>query len=240
LLHCHASALSLFCRCCSRGGGWTKVYLQTDGWFQRMLPAIRRKLLMAAYKVDVEQGWGLLSAPHHPRTNGADETPGQDVDSFTPVMATPPACGDSEEEVERRSAALGCNVRVAEYHMQKAPSRALPDRYHHDSDSLVTIDVMLSDSAGDFKGGEFQTLESNGIMKCDYDFTCGDALVFVSHKYHCVQKVSAGERRVLVLEFWRGPECRCPHRCEAEWPLRACLQLPSDQSLEQHVRESGA
>jgi hypothetical protein len=35
-----------------------------------------------------------------------------------------------------------------------------------------------------------------------------------SHKYHCVQPVSAGERQVLVAEIWAGEERCCAHRCE--------------------------
>ena len=44
-------------------------------------------------------------------------------------------------------------------------------------------------------------------------FEQGDALVFVSHKYHCVAPVESGERRVLVIELWEGDEKACPHRC---------------------------
>ena len=38
--------------------------------------------------------------------------------------------------------------------------------------------------------------------------------MFVSHKYHCVDRVRSGRRNVMVLEFWYGPERQCPHRCE--------------------------
>jgi hypothetical protein len=39
-------------------------------------------------------------------------------------------------------------------------------------------------------------------------------VAFFSHKFHCVDQVTKGTRRVLVVEFWRGPERSCPHRCE--------------------------
>ena len=47
----------------------------------------------------------------------------------------------------------------------------------------------------------------------EHVFERGDALVFVSHKYHCVAPVTHGERRVLVIELWEGEERSCPHRC---------------------------
>ena len=50
-------------------------------------------------------------------------------------------------------------------------------------------------------------------MKPHSFFKPGDGLMFVSHKYHCVQPVRSGLRRVLVLEFWAGPTRHCPHRC---------------------------
>jgi hypothetical protein len=45
-------------------------------------------------------------------------------------------------------------------------------------------------------------------------FHAGDALFFVSHKPHCISQLTKGSRKVLVLEFWRGIECRCGHRCD--------------------------
>lgn len=106
---------------------------------------------------------------------------------------------------------VGC--RCIEYHEVRAGG-GLPDPHHHDIGSLVTVDVMLSDPAVDFEGGEFHTLESDGSMKPHIFARMGDALMFVSHKYHCVQPVRAGLRRVLVLEFWLGPDRRCAHRCD--------------------------
>ena len=43
----------------------------------------------------------------------------------------------------------------------------------------------------------------------------GDALVFVSHKFHSVSPVTTGCRRVLVAELWHGPARECGHRCMA-------------------------
>jgi len=119
---------------------------------------------------------------------------------------------------------------------------ALPDPCHYDLDSLLTLDIMLSDTRTDFQGGQLLTKERAAMglqsvepeghhrethgqkggqpMRVDhlhmkgYTFEQGDALCFVSHKYHCVTPVTKGLRQVLVLEFWRGEERTCGHRCE--------------------------
>ena len=57
----------------------------------------------------------------------------------------------------------------------------------------------------------------SGIMRLQevnvaHEFRRGDALVFPSHKYHCVQPVGAGMRQVMILEFWVGEERDCNHR----------------------------
>eukprot|EP00930_Biecheleria_cincta_P102096 TRINITY_DN93778_c0_g1_i1.p1 TRINITY_DN93778_c0_g1~~TRINITY_DN93778_c0_g1_i1.p1 ORF type:complete len:324 (-),score=31.34 TRINITY_DN93778_c0_g1_i1:26-997(-) len=102
------------------------------------------------------------------------------------------------------------HVRCAEYHRQRAPSPAISDTHHFDQDSLITADILLNDS---FEGGGFCTLECNGQLASHKFERPGDAIIFVSHKYHCVKPVSRGERRVLVVEFWSGPPRQCPHRC---------------------------
>jgi hypothetical protein len=46
------------------------------------------------------------------------------------------------------------------------------------------------------------------------NFSVGDAVVFVSHKYHSVTPVLRGRRKVLIVEYWRGASVSCGHRCE--------------------------
>ena len=105
-------------------------------------------------------------------------------------------------------------VRVIEYHRQVGPGPGLPDVNHYDLNSCATIDIMLS-APGEFSGGTFNTLEeSDSLMEHTFSIP-GDAIVFVSHKYHSVKKVTHGIRRVLVIELWRGPERTCNHRCES-------------------------
>jgi predicted 2-oxoglutarate/Fe(II)-dependent dioxygenase YbiX len=115
------------------------------------------------------------------------------------------------------------NPRCVEYH-RVAPGGSLPQVDHHDAGSFITLDVMLSDSS-DFEGGSFRTLEADGEMK-QYDFEAGDALLFVSHKPHCVFPVTAGDRRVLVMEVWEGAERECGHRCA--WHFGQCNHSATD------------
>ena len=51
-----------------------------------------------------------------------------------------------------------------------------------DQGSLLTIDVLLTDPA-DIEGGVLQTLEADDQLR-GHAWERGDALVFLSHKYH--------------------------------------------------------
>eukprot|EP00434_Breviolum_minutum_P010356 symbB.v1.2.009137.t1/scaffold577.1/size258142/12 len=94
------------------------------------------------------------------------------------------------------------------------PGGGLRDPYHYDVGSLITVDVMLEEAEA---GGEFQTSESKVKGLMTHRFEAGDALVFLGHKYHCVNPVTKGRRRVLVVELWAGTERCCGHRCEHRW-----------------------
>ena len=104
--------------------------------------------------------------------------------------------------------------RCVEYHTVE-PGGSLNFPTHHDGGSLVTIDVMLSDR-DEFDGGHFGTLECDGTTR-KHPFDKGDAVVFVSHKFHSVSPVTAGRRHVLVMEIWEGEECES-RRLEPENP----------------------
>jgi len=121
------------------------------------------------------------------------------------------------------AARLGRPVaRTIELHTVHAGG-SLADPTHFDSGSLWTLDVMLAKPGEDFSGGEFQTPEDNGQMLKHY-FGRGDAVVFVSHKQHCVAPVTRGRRQVLVIEFWHGEARECAHRCTERWgPCAYCL-----------------
>lgn len=61
------------------------------------------------------------------------------------------------------------------------PLRAATKTAHYDQGSVLTVDIMLADTAA-FEGGRLSTLEADGECK-HHPFEQGDALVFVSHKY---------------------------------------------------------
>ena len=98
-------------------------------------------------------------------------------------------------------------IRCAEHHVV-TPGGSLPDPTHFDSGSLLTIDIMLADPAVDFDGGDLCTLEKDGTLVSAGLAAPGDAVVFVSHKMHCVRPVTRGVREVLVIELWRGEPVR--------------------------------
>jgi hypothetical protein len=103
------------------------------------------------------------------------------------------------------------NFRTIECHEYGAGGQ-LSEPLHYDAGSLVTIDVMLADPNMDFDGGQLATTEPSGEV-LTHDLDKGDALIFVSHKYHNVLPVTRGKRMVLVAELWEGPERMCAHRC---------------------------
>jgi hypothetical protein len=124
--------------------------------------------------------------------------------------------------------------RCIEYHKLTC-GRDLLYPTHNDDGSLLTMDVMLSRET-DFDGGHLQTLEADGTILA-HTFERGDALLFLSHKYHHVAPVLRGERRVLIMEIWEGEERLCPHRCTER--VGDCSlgpqELLSPQQLEDRV-----
>lgn len=100
------------------------------------------------------------------------------------------------------------SLRSAEYHVI-LPTGGLPIEKHLDYGSLITIDLMLS-STSDFEGGRFQTLEADGHSQ-EHTFERGDALIFLSHKYHCVSPGVQGWIHTQVLQGHRSIRLR--HAC---------------------------
>ena len=112
------------------------------------------------------------------------------------------------------------NYRVVEYHTVRSSLAGRPTRgglhtqRHCDQGSLLTIDILLTDPA-EIEGGVLQTLEADGTL-LNHAWEQGDALVFLSHKYHCVSELTRGTRQVMVCELWQGTESHAPSRDEAE------------------------
>jgi len=120
------------------------------------------------------------------------------------------------------------NLRSAEYH-EVLPSGGLPIPKHLDYGSILTIDLMLSDTS-EFEGGVFSTLEPDGMLH-KHTFERSDAIIFLSHKYHCVSPVTAGRRNVLVAELWEGLPRPCPQRCSDPWGPCYCKYAPRRTAL---------
>ena len=117
------------------------------------------------------------------------------------------------------------NLRCAEYHEVTPPGNLAFER-HYDHGSLITIDIMLSDSNA-FAGGTFATSETGDYM-LQHPSEKGDLLLFLSHKYHCVSPVESGVRNVLVAELWEGDERISEDgRCD----LRHGARTPDSMSL---------
>ena len=73
--------------------------------------------------------------------------------------------------------------------------------FHYDGGSIITLVVLMG--ADCLEGGVFQTHESDGTMLA-HPMVPGDAVCFVSHKYHNVTPVTAGSRQSFVVELWQG------------------------------------
>ena len=57
--------------------------------------------------------------------------------------------------------------------------------------SLITIDVMIGEPGVDFEGGTFITPNADGTAS-RHVVAQGDAIIFLSHKYHNVEPVTRG------------------------------------------------
>ena len=184
---------------------WHTFYLHSDGMFQKTCPELCARIAALARRVDEEVGWELLAGtPFAGGAAGPAEQAGAGA-----------AAAEGESGCRER-----INVRCVEYH-EYWHEAALCQREHFDRGSLITVGMMLS-STDEFEGGAFQTLEADGTMKA-HQYEQGDALVFVSHKYHCVAPVTNGRRNVMIMELWKAPERTCAHRCtepeQAECPF---------------------
>jgi len=91
------------------------------------------------------------------------------------------------------------SLRIAE-HWHYDVGGHLDSDLHFDQGSVITIITALND---DFTGGVVRTFEENG-EHLEHPLGKGDALCFVSHKYHNVTRVLEGFRESLVIELWEG------------------------------------
>ena len=91
------------------------------------------------------------------------------------------------------------SIRVIEYWDYSIGS-GLIDPLHYDVDSVITIVVLLYD---EYEGGVFRTNEVDDVQ-LEHSMVAGDAICFISHKYHNITPVTQGHRKSLVMELWQG------------------------------------
>lgn len=108
------------------------------------------------------------------------------------------------------------NLRTIEFH-EYVPPGQLAGETHMDAGSLITMDVYLAEPGVDYTGGDLVMREADGSLTAP-SLHRGDAVLFISHKYHHVQPIITGKRVVLVTEIWDGPERSCSHRCTSHEP----------------------
>jgi hypothetical protein len=127
---------------------------------------------------------------------------------------------DRDQEWNVTAGVADVNYRCVEHHTVRSELKGEPTggglhtKRHCDQGSLITIDILLTDLA-EIEGGVLQTLESDDTLK-SHAWEQGDALVFLSHKYHSVSRLTGGTRQVLVCELWQGTENHQPSRDEKE------------------------
>ena len=129
----------------------------------------------------------------------------------------------------RKRSAL--NFRTIEYH-EYGQQGSLDQPNHYDEGSLITMDIMLSTPGKDFEGGSFVAPLADGNFM-QPQFCKGDAIFFVSHKFHNILPITSGNRVVLVAELWEGAEKECAHRCESEgkWRRKRWCEAPDEAGV---------
>ena len=93
------------------------------------------------------------------------------------------------------------SIRVVE-HWKYDVNGGLEDPLHYDVDSVLTVVVLLVDPQ-EFDGGVFRTNETDGTH-LEHSLAQGDAICFVSHKFHNITPLTRGVRKSLVMELWQG------------------------------------
>jgi hypothetical protein len=159
----------------------------------------------------------------------------------------------TRQELTSPDAGSELRLRCCEYHRMMEGGH-LGDIHHHDEGSIITLDIMLT-ASDSYEGGQLSTLErrepvssgrqadtisvgrtgeaSEALIR--HQFEQGDALLFVSHKYHCVAPVTKGTRQVLVAEYWWGEQRECGHRCDQHWG--ECKFTPDSEKMDMFFDE---
>ena len=202
---------------------WHTSYLSTDRLFQKSHKDLLNKLIDVAIEADTTNNWNILTNNEQYFSHNVDKN----IDTDVIINA-------NNNPIDIDSIKSNLRVRVIELHSVER-NGSLADIHHCDIGSLVTIDVMLTVPDVDYTGGQFGTLEKDGELHM-HPFEYGDAVVFPSHKYHCVQPVTGGNRKVMVIELWHGRTRDCAHRCL--FPYGDCKYSVKQSKIEKYLTAS--
>ena len=189
----------------------TTTYLQTNDLFRKRFGWLERRLRRLVKTVNTKQKWDFdlkqcsffnirVAEYHDMYTGGSLPFPKHyDIGSLITVdiMLKEATSGGEFQTLERSE-----TNNIVEYDQIQTQTQ------------IETAAVV-----GTEKKVETGTETGVEALKA-HKFEVGDALVFVSHKYHSVTPVQTGNRKVLVIEFWQGKRRKCGHRCDK--PMGIC------------------
>jgi hypothetical protein len=192
----------------------TTMYLNTDNFFETSLPWLHNRIKKLALELNRSQKWLLNTNSFNVRVAEYHEMfPGgslrypmhYDLGSLITVdiMLQEATSGAVFRTLEHAEAVSDANVLDGSVVTCRTVGGQAPDAPPETS--------VTSNGANTW----YSSTGTKGRLQ-EHEFHAGDALVFVSHKYHCVSQLLAGCRKVLVVEFWAGPRRSCGHRCECD------------------------
>ena len=110
-------------------------------------------------------------------------------------------------------------VRTAEFLQYKRTGKL---GLHTDTGSVYSISIAMSHE-NEYRGGYFQLYSGSALFKAPRR----SAIVFFSEKDHGVTRVTAGERKVFVIELWDDED------------VPVGVQRPSQEDFEHYKRGRG-
>jgi hypothetical protein len=93
-------------------------------------------------------------------------------------------------------------IRTAEYLLYGIENQV---GWHEDTGSIRTISLAFT-NATDYQGGEFRIIDNTNVPAQGFKVDRGSAIVFDSTANHSVAPMTAGHRRVMVLEYWEDDD----------------------------------
>lgn len=157
------------------------------------------RLQAAALEAQRAAGWGLAAADDNDADAGGQLLNVRCIESIRYSVDGERGQTDPNQTILRRSddgANDGENQASVKWTRDE-------EGWHMDEWSVMTAVVVLSTSP-DLQGGAFEI--DRGAGPTATDLRTGDMLVFRSWDAHRSKQVLHGERHILVIELWQGPE----------------------------------